>query len=68
LREQEKFNAIRGQNEPKTGFDRSVDRPVEFHLGLCLQQNVLGGWGSTKSLPSGKNFVVKPMALGVLFQ
>jgi len=39
------LNAIQGQNEAEKDFDRSVDRPVEFHFGLCLQQNVLWGVG-----------------------
>jgi hypothetical protein len=33
----------------KKGFDRSVDRPVEWQLAFCLQQSVLmGGEGAKK--------------------
>jgi len=31
---------------PKKGFDRSVDRSVEFGFDLCFQQKAMGGWGS----------------------
>jgi hypothetical protein len=29
----------------KKGFDKTVDRPVEWHFGLCFQQIVYGGVG-----------------------
>jgi hypothetical protein len=32
-----KLNAIRGQKNAKRGFDRLVDKPVEWQFTLCLQ-------------------------------
>jgi hypothetical protein len=44
------LNAIRGQKNAKKGFDRSVDRPVEWRFAFCLQQNLDKGVGVQKSL------------------
>jgi len=39
-----KMTPIRPAKTTEKGFDRSVDRSVELHLGFCLQQNAYGGW------------------------
>jgi hypothetical protein len=41
-----KLNLVRPAKNAKTGFDRSVDRPVELHFTFCFQQNAYGGWVS----------------------
>jgi len=41
-----KLSPIRPLKNAKKGFDRPVDRSVELHFGLCLQQSVYGGWVS----------------------
>jgi hypothetical protein len=40
-----KLSPIRPLKNAKKGFDRPVDRSVELHFGLCLQQSVYGGVG-----------------------
>jgi len=52
------LNPIRGQNNAKKGFDRSVDRPVELQLAFCLQQNLDKGGGVQKSLLEDQHFLV----------
>jgi hypothetical protein len=42
----------------KNGFDRSVDRPVELQLALCLQQNLAKGVGVQKSLLEDQHFLL----------
>jgi hypothetical protein len=50
------MNVIRGQNNAKKGFDRSVDRSVELQLAVCLQQNLDKGGGGAKSLLEDQHF------------
>jgi hypothetical protein len=38
-----KLTAIEALKNGKKGFDRSVDRSVELHFGLCFQQRRMGG-------------------------
>jgi len=38
-----KLTAIEALKNAKNGFDRSVDRSVELHFGLCFQQRRMGG-------------------------
>jgi len=40
-----KLGRIGPLKNTKKGFDRSVDRPVELHFGVCFQQRSIGGWG-----------------------
>lgn len=58
------MNAIRGQKNAKRGFDRSVDRPVEWRFAFCLQQNRRRGVGGGKRLLDDQHFLADFRVVG----